>query len=159
MASKHHVEDHAQQVAHLREHSTVNASGARSVPKSVYLEMMNMEGVTPEVATAVVRADSGVLSAGIEVAAQDLVDRIKIAREAGEDATGLSSKVSITTISGSIQARVKAQRTYQNRPPNSTEAGPPIVKVGDISVGVDVDKSIPQRLVDSTREMIERALK
>ncbi len=157
--AKHHVDDHAQQVAHLREHSTVNASGARSAPKSVYLEMLNMEGVTPEVATAVARADSGVFSAAIEVAAHDLADRVKVAREAGEDATNLASKVSITTITGSIQARVKAQRTYPNRPPGSTEAGPPIVKVGDISVSMDVDKSIPQKLVDSTRELIERALK
>jgi hypothetical protein len=155
MAVKTTHDDYKSHIAFIADHSVYHAdTGLRTMTKADRGKLAEtFDGVTPAVAEAVHDSDAKLVGAAIHVATDDLLPRIKAAREAGDDTSGLKNTFRISTQGGSTEVDVRATRTRQN-----PRTGEPVTKHGVVDVNIDANKRIPGDASDRSRTLVTAAL-
>ena len=159
----HTLADFAGQAEFFSKTATLSKKGDKTtIPRSAGLEHFETHGVTRDILEAVHTAETSMLGGLTALAATELKKRIAAAREAGEDAAGLSQTASVGMLGGSHSVRVVAKRDRPNRMAKDAEGNPipdaRSIKFGDIDVDIDAEKSLPTGLASAVAADIEAAL-
>lgn len=157
------LNDFAGQAEFFRNAATVNKDGSKlTIPRSASIAHFEEGGITRETLEAVKARESVMVSALATLAAQSLSERIKKAREAGEDATTLQQRVSISTIGGSTSVVLHAKKDRPNRFAKDANGNPiegaRSIKFGDLDADIELTAAIAPGLPPAIAASIEAAL-
>ena len=155
MAVKTTDQDYKPHVEYIRAHSTYHAdTGLRTVNKGDYLKMADsLDGVTTQVLEAVGTHHERLLGASIEVATEDLRERVVAAREAGDDTSQLMTTLRIATPGGSTEVDIRSTRSRPN-----PKTGDMVTRHGVVSTKIDANKRIPTHAAEHAKSVITKAL-
>lgn len=149
--------DYGPQTAFILEKGKVE-DGVITVTKGDYLAHSGEFGLTKEVLTAVADHRSAVLGGMIHAATEKLGERVKEARSAGDDPTGLAQEVRVQTEFGQLKTVVKAQRVFPN-PLAASNGGPATTtRYGSVEASMRFKSMIPKGPVAFASEHIKNAL-
>lgn len=129
-----------------------------TVTRADYLAHSAECGLTKEVLNSVAEHRSAVLGGMIHAATEKLGERVKAAREAGDDPKGLSQQVRVNTEFGQLKAVVKAHRTFTD--PLAAQNGGPstITRYGSVEASMRFKSMIPKGPVAYAAEHIKSVL-
>lgn len=159
--SKKEAKDYGTHVAFLATNST-REGGKRQIKRDTFVTFMENEGISRGVLDSMAEAEETLAAAAVELCTADLVAAIADAKKAGDDATGLKSRVAISTLGGSTEVAMAAQRSYPNRFAKDAEGNPIVgatsTKFGIVDVSVDATKRIPNSTIEKAASLVEQAL-
>ena len=141
----------------IKDNSTTDGN-TRAMTMGNYVNFTTQQGVTREVLDRVKAVDTAVQKAAILAAKDDLVEQIKTARKAGDDLTGLSNVVRISTVTGNIKATVESERTFPVPPREKGGERSSVTHHGHITLKVGVASSVVSSVEDGVSATIKEAM-
>lgn len=136
--------DFGPQTAFITEKGKADDNGTIRVTKTDYLAFSETQGLPQAVLRQVADHRSSMIGGMIDAGTPKLEEKIKKARENGDDPAGLTQEIHVATESGTLRAILKSKREFPN--PLAAQNGGPekTTRYGVVDVQLRMKSIIPK---------------